>query len=180
VSVRVEFDFDRDDFAGAVLAKAQKHAIRPWQWVLLAVLVALVLALMAALTLLSGDLTWLNDAPFVLPLLYTAAGVFTLLFLALGARAAIRSWVRSRPRDDGAILGWHAVEVDDDGFHEETRHGKSSVTWSGVLSVRDESGFVFLDVDRGHAHAIPSRAFSSDEDRRAFVDFVATHMTRRG
>lgn len=178
--VRVEFEIDREDFAEAVLAVAERRPIRRWQWVLLGSLAVAVLVLMGLITALTGNLSWLDDSPLFRPLLYALGVVLGLLFLVLALRAALRMWVRSRPRDDGSVLGWHAIELDEEGLREETRHGKSTVTWSGVLEVREAPNHVFLFVDRGQAHVIPVRAFASDQARQAFVDFARARSSERG
>lgn len=177
--MQLEFDLTRDDYAALTFARSPSATVTRRRWLLLAVLLTLVAALMGLLTFLTGGTAWVDDAPLLRPLLY-------LIGAALGAFAAVsalvaglRVWVRRLPRDDGATLGRHQIELEEAGFHVEGRSGRAFVRWSAVVEVLEVEAHVFLYVDRMMAYVIPKRAFATAGDCARFVEFARSHVTVR-
>jgi hypothetical protein len=74
------------------------------------------------------------------------------------------------------IVTTHVVEVRDDGFCEETPFNKSLHYWPGIARVVRRPGFVAVYTSAIAAHAIPRRAFASDEQLNQFVAMVRERM----
>lgn len=174
----VELELTRDDYVAAVFSKADERMPKRWQWLLLGALLGLALLLMGAVSLLTGGLEWLDEAPLVRPLIYAIGVVLGLMVVVLGLVAALRAWVRRMPRDDGAVLGWHRVALTEDGVHIETRAGRSFVAWSGVFEIHDRGEHILLFIDRGAAHVVPKRAFSSTGEAQRFVQIARERSDR--
>lgn len=176
--MRLEFDFTRDDYAALAFAKSPSASTRRKAALLLASLALLVALLMGVLTVATGSLAWADD-PLLQVLLYAIAVVLGLLALVSLLLALLRVWVRRLPRDDGATLGHHVLEVEDDGIRVEGRSGSSLVRWDAILDVRTTDDHVFMYVDRMAALVIPKRAFASADECAGFVERARSDRHRR-
>ncbi len=177
--MRVSFELTRDDYAALTFHRAPPHPLTRQRLLVLALLLGLMVGLMGLLTLFHGSLAWIEEAPLLRPLLW-AIGVAVGAFLALSALLwALRVWIRRLPRDDGATLGEHTLEVGEEGFHVEGRSGRSFVKWSAVVEVRETSNHVFLFVDRMLAYVVPKRAFPSGAECASFVDHAKARAPAR-
>ncbi|MCC6899429.1 MAG: YcxB family protein [Polyangiaceae bacterium] len=174
--MQLEFDLTRDDYAALAFARSPSASRVRQRWGLLAVLLCLVALLMALLTFLTGGTEWLDDTPLLRPLLYLIGGSLGAFALVSALVAGLRLWVRRLPRDDGATLGRHQIELADDGFHVEGRSGRAFVRWSAVVELREVEAHVFLYVDRMMAYVIPKRAFASPGECARFVAFAKQHV----
>ncbi len=94
-------------------------------------------------------------------------------------------WVLSRlyryaalPVDGGALVGPRRIELTDDGVRQvsETQDGRS--TWAGILSVDETPTHIFLMTDRLAGYIVPVTAFTTADDRRAFVTFARDRARR--
>lgn len=177
--MRVEFELTRDDYAAFAFAKASQRALKRWQWGLLGALLALLVVLMALLTVITGDLSWVDETPWMRPAFWGLSTVLALMLVLAVLRIALRVWVRSLPRDDGAVLGWHRVALEEDGLHEETRVGTAFVKWSGVVEVRDAGDYILVFIDRSIAHVVPKRAFASGAEARHFLELAKLRTAER-
>lgn len=177
--VRIEFELTRDDYAALTFARAPSAGVMRRRILALLALATAALGLMALLTLLTGDLAWVDDAPLMRPLLYLTAGVLAAFVAVSLSLVGLRAWVRRLPRDDGATLGAHQLELGEEGFVVEGRAGRSFVRWSAIVELRETSEHVFLFVDRMLAYVVPKRAFAADPDCRAFVELVQAKLGRR-
>ncbi len=168
--MRVSFELTRDDYAALTFHKAPSPRMTRQRLLVLALLLGLMVGLMGLLTLLHGGLAWIDEAPLLRPLLWVI-GIAVGAFVALSALLwALRVWVRRLPREDGATLGEHTLEVGEEGFHVEGRSGRSFVKWTAVVEVRETREHVFLFVDRMLAYVVPKRAFASTAECASFVD----------
>ncbi|MBI3201482.1 MAG: YcxB family protein [Myxococcales bacterium] len=174
--MQLEFDLTRDDYAALTFARSPGTVATRKRWLLLAGLLSLVALLMALLTFLTGGTAWLDDAPLLRPLLYLIGGSLGAFALVSALVAGLRLWVRRLPRDDGATLGRHQIELCEEGFHVEGRSGRAFVRWSAVVELLEVEAHVFLYVDRMMAYVIPKRAFASPGECARFVDFAKKHV----
>lgn len=176
--MRVSFELTRDDYAALTFHKASPPRMTRQRLLVLALLLGVMVGLMGLLTLLHGGLAWVDEAPLLRPLLW-AIGIAVGAFVAISALLwALRLWVRRLPRDDGATLGEHTLEVDEDGFHVEGRSGRAFVKWSAIVEVRETNEHLFLFVDRMLAYVVPKRAFTSADECAAFADYVRARTLR--
>jgi hypothetical protein len=121
--MQLEFDLTRDDYAALTFARSPSTTVTRLRWLVLAALLTLVAALMGLLTFLTGGTAWVDDAPLLRPLLYLIGGALGAFAVVSALVAALRIWVRRLPRDDGATLGRHQIELEEAGFHVEGRSG---------------------------------------------------------
>jgi len=84
-------------------------------------------------------------------------------YLALAQR-------RLRPDPDGASLGDRTFTIAHEGLRERSRHYDLLTRWSGVRSIEENRGYLFVFIDNCHAHIIPKRGFANDNDARLFAD----------
>lgn len=173
--MQVRFELTRDDYAALTFARAPSSAQMRRRFLVLGVLLTLVVLLLGLLTLLTGDLSFVDRAPLLRPLSYATAATLAAFFLLSLALVGVRRWVRSVPRDDGALLGVHELELSDAGFTVEGRAGRSFVRWSAVVELRETESHVFLFVDRMLAYVVPKRAFSDRDACAHFVTYVRGH-----
>lgn len=68
-----------------------------------------------------------------------------------------------------SLLTKHIVEVQDDAFYDETQFNRSYHYWPGIAKIIHRPGFIAVYLNAHAAHIIPSRAFSSDEQRQKFL-----------
>lgn len=177
--MQLEFDLTRDDYAALTFARSPSTSVVRKRWLLLAGLLTAAALLMGALTLLTGGTEWLDDAPLLRPLLYLIGGTLGAFALLSALVAGLRLWVRRLPREDGATLGRHQIELSETGFHVEGRSGRAFVRWSAVVELLEVEAHVFLYVDRMMAYVIPKRAFAGSGECDRFVDFARKHIRVR-
>jgi hypothetical protein len=75
-------------------------------------------------------------------------------------------------RKNQSVLTTHVVEIMDDAFFEQTKFNKSFFYWPGVLKAVSRPGFIAVYVTPLLAHIVPSRAFSSPEQKAEFLALV--------
>jgi len=176
--MRVSYELTRDDYAALTFAKAPPRRTTRLRLLVLGVLIGVVLGLMALLTWLTGGLAWIDDLPGFRLLLWVTASVLAA-FLALTALlAGLRLWVRRLPRDDGATLGRHELEVGEDGLHVEGRSGRAFVRWSAIVELRETDEHVFLYVDRMLAYVVPKRAFGDGAELERFLGLARARISK--
>lgn len=81
---------------------------------------------------------------------------------------AIYLWSRKNP----SVIGQHAIEVQGESLMEETKFNRSFFHWPGIVKAVSRPGFVAIYVTPHMAHWIPNRAFSSDAQRKDFLNLV--------
>ena len=63
----------------------------------------------------------------------------------------------------------YVVTIQDDDFLVETEFGKYYNHWKGLTKIVTRPGFVAVYINARVAHILPVRAFSSKDDKKAFV-----------
>ena len=69
-----------------------------------------------------------------------------------------------------SLLTKHVNEIQDEAFYDETSFGKSYHYWSGIAKIVCRAGFIAVYINANAAHIIPSRAFSSVDQRQLFLE----------
>jgi hypothetical protein len=75
-------------------------------------------------------------------------------------------------RKNKAVLTGHILEVQDAALYDETPFYRSYYYWTSIAKVVSRPGFVAVYVAAHSALIIPTRTFSSHEQRTAFVSLV--------
>ncbi|HVK53743.1 MAG TPA: YcxB family protein [Burkholderiales bacterium] len=99
------------------------------------------------------------------------AGVITafLLYLAMWVIQLLFNVIYLYVGKNRSLLTRHIVEIQDEAFYEETQFNRSYHYWPGIVKVVHHLGFIAVYINAHAAHIIPSRAFSSNEQRKLFL-----------
>ena len=145
-SMRVKYDLKFRDFAA--FNGIHQFLSVPIQifYIGLAALIARISSESFGARLLTALLVYLG--------MWAAQQAFSLLYLGVG---------RYR-----ALFTEHVVEIQDDGFYDETRFSRSTYLWPGINKVVQRLGFVAVYIRAHGAFIIPNRAFQSTEQRKQF------------
>jgi hypothetical protein len=68
------------------------------------------------------------------------------------------------------------VTLGDQGVDIRTPHWDALTRWSGIISVDETPGHVFIKIDASSAYTVPVRAFADEEARRRFVQVAKTYL----
>jgi hypothetical protein len=68
-----------------------------------------------------------------------------------------------------SLLTKHQVEIQPGAFYTETSFSRTYHYWPGIVRVVKRFGFIGVYINGQAAHIIPNRAFSSVEQREAFL-----------
>lgn len=68
-----------------------------------------------------------------------------------------------------SLYARHRLEIQDGAFYTESQFGRSYIYWSGMAKVISPPGFIAVYFSANAAHVIPNRAFSSTDEKRAFL-----------
>jgi hypothetical protein len=71
------------------------------------------------------------------------------------------------------LLTNHIIEIADEGLVEESPNNRLLTYWQGIHSVVSGPGFIAVYLTPISAHVIPNRAFSSRNERSAFLAALA-------
>jgi hypothetical protein len=101
-----------------------------------------------------------------------------LLGLATGVAAQTRYFDAWRVRRNArSILGTGALlEFDGSGLSSKTATGAGTVPWSTITRVRSSDRILVFARDRLTVAWLPTRVFTSAEQRDSFSSFVAAHL----
>jgi hypothetical protein len=101
-----------------------------------------------------------------------------LLGLATAFAAQTRYFDAWRVRRNArSILGTNALlEFDDNGLSSRMATGQGSVPWATVTSTKSSGRTLVFMRDRLTLAWLPTRVFSSAEQRGSFASFVAAHL----
>jgi hypothetical protein len=171
----VSFDRTRDDVANAMLSRAtatgttQRAKAIITITIVLSMTIGLLLGLLLSMNLLFG--------------LVTAVGVALVLVVALprrlmAASAGPRSRLAQRmlASASDAVFGHISVTLRADGVQSDGPIGSQFVRWSVIKEMRDNDRGVAFVVDPQNIVLVPSRAFASPADRKAFTAEAASRM----
>lgn len=73
------------------------------------------------------------------------------------------------PEQGGSLLGPHTFSLTPEGFEDRGNFSFSLTRWSGVQTIQETPGHLFVFIDKTVAHIIPRRAFATPEDYEEFV-----------
>lgn len=76
-----------------------------------------------------------------------------------------------------SLLTRHVVEIQDEAFYDETQFNRSYHYWPGIAKVVRRLGFIAVYINAHAAHIIPSRAFSSHEQRQLFLSSLREKLS---
>lgn len=102
-------------------------------------------------------------------------GAYLVMMYAVVIRPAIISRL-IRQMSTVLIRGENLLAVRDDGLYHAGHYGHSLLRYSEVRRVADMRGFLVIFVGRGHFHAVPYSAFTSDEQRKQFADLLRSKV----
>lgn len=101
--------------------------------------------------------------------LCASAIVAILVYLAMWGLQLLFNVLYLKVGKNRSLLTRHIVEIQDDAFYEETQFNRSYHYWLGLAKVINRPGFIAVYINANAAHIIPSRAFSSAEQRLEFL-----------
>lgn len=117
------------------------------------------------------------DRPLIVDFIPSIVSVLAMavLFAFFGRKLLVLS-AGGRP----GVLCAHTIEVRADGLREKTEANDTLWQWRGVKDLIETSEFVILRVSSIGMFAIPNSAFSSDDQRRRFVNAIRGRMSAPG
>jgi YcxB-like protein len=75
-----------------------------------------------------------------------------------------------------SLLTKHQIEIQPDALYTETSFNRTYHYWRGIVRVVKRFGFIAVYINGQAAHIIPNRAFSSNEQREAFLSGLKTKL----
>ena len=84
----------------------------------------------------------------------------------------------STPRDDGLVIGKRLLEFAEDGVRDSCNLGHFFYKWHAVQEVASVNGNVYLIIDGILAQIIPKNSFSSELERKEFLDRIHAMRTQ--
>jgi hypothetical protein len=76
-------------------------------------------------------------------------------------------------RKNHGFITQHTLEITDAALVETTLYNRTEAYWFGLNEIVRRPGFMAIYVTKAMAHIVPSRAFSSVEERERFFDLVS-------
>lgn len=102
-----------------------------------------------------------------------------ILFGVLVALELLVLFLSYKPAKNRSILTDHVLRITDDGIVEETPLSSSTVAWSAIPRIAQNSRYLFVYVQQNSAHVVPKRAFPSSADATAFYETVEKRIERK-
>ncbi|MFA0709002.1 YcxB family protein [Vibrio sp. 10N.222.48.A3] len=84
----------------------------------------------------------------------------------------------SVPNEGGIIIGDKTIELTEEGIHEVNPFGSCFYKWEAVESVEDNSGDVYIFVDKLAALIIPSDSFESQIEEEKLVLLIKKYALK--
>ncbi|WP_369311566.1 YcxB family protein [Providencia rettgeri] len=110
-----------------------------------------------------------------LPIIFISFLLAVLLFITFALRM-VQSFNKAIPDDDGFLFIQREYQFDDEGIHERSALGSSSIKWNAVQFIRTDGDLLYLFLDRVYAVIIPARSFDSEQDSQQFILFVKSKI----
>ncbi|MEQ5315622.1 YcxB family protein [Providencia vermicola] len=111
-----------------------------------------------------------------LPIIFISFLLAVLLFITFTLRI-VQSFNKAIPDDDGFLFIEREYRFDDEGMHETSNQGSSSIKWSAVQFIRTDGDLLYLFLDRVYAVIIPARSFTSEQESQQFILFVKSKIS---
>ena len=108
------------------------------------------------------ELTW--------GLALTAIGLVVLFFGSYMYNRVLKSRMFGPA---GPYRSQHTIRLDSHHMVVTVNNNKYSYSYSGILRVDEDRNYVYVFIDNGAAFYIPSKAFESTEDKKAFIMAVS-------
>lgn len=74
------------------------------------------------------------------------------------------------PKLRKGVIGEHTFKITDTAFIESTDYNRTEHSWNSLDKVRLILGYILIRVSGNQWHGIPTRYFSSRDDRNIFLD----------
>jgi hypothetical protein len=124
-------------------------------------------------------LSFLLEAITVIPLLYwliafSVVAVLWILFYPAYLNKILTNRI-SRMVDEGKnkdLLGRRVMIIDEKGIEGKSENGETRIAWSGVERIVSADHFILIYTSSISAYIIPGRAFATDQDRDAFLEYI--------
>lgn len=117
-------------------------------------------------------LGWFEQS-WLLPVLGVAGGAVMLVLVPDLQRRSMRTQLAKLYREGSnkGVLGWHELQIKEDGILERSEFGEQKTVWQGVERVASTDKHTFIYVGSLMAHVIPHERVA-EGNCRAFVQKV--------
>jgi YcxB-like protein len=105
------------------------------------------------------------------------AGMFAYIYLIWFVQFLyVKLYAHLSVRDNGSTLGERQLRASDQALDVAGPHFRESIDWQAVEGITERKSILVLWTDRSAGYIVPKAAFKTQEQLRAFQDFVGAKI----